>query len=658
MEGTAAGRPRAALAVATAAWLPALLAVVAVAAARPPLGPEALYLLVDVTVALVHGTVGGVVLARRRHPVPWLLALTAVGGGLAALGGAAGVLAGRGGPAAALEPLVVLNAVAWVPGTLALFTVVPWLVREDRPGAAWAGAAAGAAVAVGATAAQVAGTGDPRPWAVPAVLVGAAATADAVRRWRTGAPAGRIGLGWLALGTALMTASFAPFAVPALMGVLPAWSTPALHLAVQAVFPAAVLAVVLRQRLWGIDLAVSRAVTAGVLTAVLFALYLVVTAAVTAVLPASGVAQVVAAAAVAVAVQPSRLWVQRRVARLVHGDALDPGRAAQRLGAQLGRAATGGELLQGLVDRVGTGLRLESVVLLDDDGRLRAARGTATGPGTAVPLTHRGQRLGELVVTAPPGEALDARAGRALEELSGVVAAGLALVRASEDLERARDRVTSARLAERRLLRREVHDGLGPALAGLSMGLQGARNLVGTDPAAAVDLLDALSQEVRGRVDDVRQLSRALLPPALEDLGLGPALEELAARHRAGGLEVRVRCADACGLPVELVAAAYGVVAEALTNAARHAGATRVDVDVAVRGAELVVEVVDDGAGVPAGAVEGVGSRSMRERAEEQGGAWQRVPADGGGTAVRARMPLRAGTGTRAGAGVEGVASR
>lgn len=655
--------PRAATATAAVAWGLGASSLVLLLGARPVLGEDLLFYVVDLAVALVYGSVAAVVLWRRRHPVAWLMALAAVGGGLSATGYAYGSLAEAVGGLPWQDLMARLFSTAWLPGTFALFLVVPWLVREERGGRApaavpapalerradpaerrlaRAGLAAGSLLTVTLSLLSLT---PPTPAVLLvdqvltglAVVVGLLAAWAALRRGRA-VPAGqRSGYRWLGLGTALIALSFVPIAVPALFSVVPVASVPVLHLLSQVLFPAAVLVVVLRRRLWGLDLAVSRTVLAGGLTLGLAVAYVAVTALAALLLPGSGLSQVVAAAVVVAAVQPSRLWLQGRVDRLVYGDASDPAQAVRRLGAHLGSAAGTEHLLTGLVESVAAALRLDAVTLLVG-GREVVTRGEVTRHSVGVPLEHRGAPVGRLVVTPPGGERLDARAREALAELAGVVAAGVALTTATEQLEQARERVTAARMAERRTIRRELHDGLGPSLAGLRLGLEGVRNLMADDPVAAGHVLSVLQAELDQRVQDVRSLSRDLLPPVLDELGLAAALQELAARHRVGGFEVAVTCR----LPGEpapaLAGAAYGIVAEAVTNAARHSGAAGCEVRVQRDGDQLLLRVADDGTGVAAGTVAGVGTSSMRERAEEAGG---RLHVHGPGTVVEAVLPWR-----------------
>lgn len=634
------GAPRAAAVIAVSAWALSLFGVVLLVAARPPVTSDLLFFVVDVTVGCVYGTVAGVTLSRRRHPVPWILAVTAVGGGVAGFGFAYAVLAHVRHGMPLVDVVGRLNGIAWVPGTFALFLVIPWMVRDQRLGArGWAGVLAGCGFCLLFTVVRVFdltwfSTEQMTP---AAVVLGLAAAADSLWRWRRGPVDERAGLGWLTWGTAIMALSFVPLAVPD-HGQLPLWFTPGLHLCAQAFFPAAILVAVLRQRLWGIDLAVSRALVAGLLTVVLVLVYVVVTTLVTRLLPGDGLAQVVAAAAVAAAVQPSRLWVQTRVHRLVHGEAAQPDRAVRRLGTHLGAAGSPDELLSGLVENLGVALRLESVRLLVA-GEEVAVWGHPTGALTPVPLVHRGADVGRLEVTTPPGESLGSRSTRSLRELAAVVAAGVALAQASRDLDDARDRLTTVRLEERRVLRRELHDGLGPSLAGIRLGLQGARNLVAQDPVAAEALLAQLQAELDHRVDDIRALSRSLLPPVLDELGLAAALHDLASRQSQSGLDVVVHCDSPVDLDQRIAQAAYGIVVEAVTNVVRHSGGRTCRVAVTTSDV-LDVLVEDDGAGISPTARSGVGTQSMRERAEEQGGTFLIESLEGSGTRVHATLPL------------------
>ncbi len=579
---------------------------------------DLLFVVVDATVAIVYGTVAAVVLARRPHVVGWLTALAALGAGVAALGGGWRSYASAHPALPPLTPLADAYGWAWVPGTVGLFVLVPWFVRSGRLGAgAWCGVAAGAA-SIGFF--LLAPTDDPRPAILGVVVVGLVTAAATAWRWRRGPVEDRRGLGLLALGTALMALSFVP--------LLGTWADtdvilalPLTHLACQALFPAAILVCVLRNRLWGVDLVLSRATVAAMLAVGLAVVYgAVVVVAATVVDGAA--AQVVAAVGVALAVQPLHAWLRRRVHVLVYGDGGDPGRAALSVGRRLSTAATADELVAGLAVGVREALRLESVTV---EWPVAAGSGPFADGGArradVRTIEHGGRVLGRVHVVPRAGERLDARTDDALDQLLPVLGAGLALAQGARELEAARDATTRARLAERRVIRRELHDGVGPWLTGLRLGLQGARNVLGSDPAAAAAILDALGAEAGQRVEDVRALSRSLLPPSLEELGLEAALGELAGRQAVAGFVVDVRCDPCAGLDPRVAAAAYAIASESVVNAARYAGVDECRLEVRVRDGNLVVTVEDHGVGVAPGARPGVGSRSLRERADELGGS-------------------------------------
>jgi signal transduction histidine kinase len=634
-----------AAAIAVAAWGIAVLATVLLVMSRPPVDEGLWFYLVDVTVAAVYGTVTGLTLSRRRHPVPWILAVTALGGALAAFGYGYRSLSESRGGLPLVDVIAPMQSIAWVPGTLALFLVVPWLVRDHRLTALpTAGLTAGVGVILWFLATNLL-----RPEAPPlaplgaAVLVGLLAAAETEWRHRRGPVAERNGLGWLALGTTVLAVSFVPLLVPYGALPLPIWTTPALHLASQAVYPAAVLVAVLRGRMWGLGLVVSRTVVAALLTVGLLVIYLVATVLVSALLPGEGVAHLVGAGVVAVAVQPARLWLQQRVHRLVYGVAADTTQLVRRLGTQLGLDGSAEELLHGLAADIGAAMRLESV-RVTAAGVSPVTWGEARSAPVDVPLRHRGEDVGTLEVTLPAGEALGARATRTLADLAAVVATAVTVVRVAAEVEESRARLARARLEERRLIRREIHDGLGPSLAGLRFGLQGARNLLASDPAGAAEVLTSLQAELDRQVTAVRTLSHHLLPPVLDELGLGAALEELAARHREDGLEVQVVTDLPEALEPGLAAAAYGIISEAVVNAARHSGARRCSVEVRLVGGDLSLIVVDDGCGIAPEAVPGVGTRAMRERAAERGGLLDVTARPGGGTEVRGVLPVVAVT--------------
>jgi signal transduction histidine kinase len=238
---------------------------------------------------------------------------------------------------------------------------------------------------------------------------------------------------------------------------------------------------------------------------------------------------------------------------------------------------------------------------------------------------------------------------RVLQSLAGPLASAAYALRLSGDLEESRRRLLTAREDERRRLRRDLHDGLGPQLAGVVMGLDVIQSSLSRGNAdTATELAATVGGQARTAVEDVRRLVAGLRPPVLDDLGLLGALQASgiasgsspAAGSGAGGPAVRFAATgDLDGLPAAVEVAAYRIVSEALTNAARHSGADEVLVTLRRSESMVRVEVEDDGTGMPAEIVPGVGLQSMRERAAELGG-WCTVTGSPRGTRVVAELPL------------------
>ncbi|MEZ5078611.1 MAG: GAF domain-containing sensor histidine kinase [Solirubrobacterales bacterium] len=407
---------------------------------------------------------------------------------------------------------------------------------------------------------------------------------------------------------------------------------------------AAIAIGILRYRLFDIELVVNRTLVYGTLTVCIVVGYVAIVGALNALIDQRGVAGVLAAGLVAAGVQPLRLRLQRRADRWVYGDRSDPYAALTRLGERLQDTLAPGEVVQTVVDSVAEALRLRHAAIeFDREGSVEvvAAHGQeGTGERRRVPLVYNGERLGSLVVQVPPGRQLSAADERLLEDLAQHAGPAVHAVRLNADLQLSRERLVAAREEERRRLRRDLHDGLGPALAGMAMQLDAAKSRSSDPEIEAV--LGELRAETQDAIADIRRVVYELRPPALDELGLVGALREQAARLSAGGdgLSVTVEAPDLPPLPAAVEVAAFRIATEALTNVSRHAGARRGLVELTLAGG-LNVEVADDGRGFGSPSA-GVGLTSMRERAAELGGALTVRERPGGGTLIRAELPVEA----------------
>ena len=196
-----------------------------------------------------------------------------------------------------------------------------------------------------------------------------------------------------------------------------------------------------------------------------------------------------------------------------------------------------------------------------------------------------------------------------------------------------------AREESRSRLRRDLHDELGPLLAGVRLRLEAARNAIPRSPERAISALDAAIEEQGDVIVAIRRIVHELRPPALDDLGLARAVEQLAERVDGAGCAVRVESDIPHELPAAVEVAAYRIASEGLANARKHAGASEVTVRLTSGPDHLLVEVEDDGRGVDTAAPAGLGLLSMRERAEELGGTLELDTAPGRGTRLVATLP-------------------
>lgn len=431
------------------------------------------------------------------------------------------------------------------------------------------------------------------------------------------------------------------FAVMPLLGAslyLPLQFANVLVLASLMLSPVSVAIGVLRYRLLGIETVLRRGLVYGTFSLAIMLAYVVAAATVGAALDNRWISGAVAAGMVAIGMAPARTRLQDAADRLIYGERRDPMRALTQLGT---RVATGGELdlLPGALHSVTHAVRAPGALVIAPDGRVLAAIGVDPAGGAALPMLFGGRLVGELQV-APRGrgERYTAAENQLLSALALQVAVVVRAVGLTEALEAERDRVVTATATERDRLRGDLHDGLGPSLSGVALGLQALADRIDAgDRAASGALLDRIQDEVGVAVTEVRSIIDGLRPTALDRLGLPDAIRRHASTVSTT-VPVRVDAADLPTLPSTVENAAYRITTEALTNAARHARAREVQVTLAATDGALELTVSDDGCGVGA-AVAGVGLTSMRRRAETLGGTLG-LASGPGGTTITATLPL------------------
>ena len=614
----------------------------------------------DVLTTLAPAAVGlWVVWLRPTHPIGWLLLVCAVCLGLVTAGqvyGARGlVVPGSDLPA----PALVLSLVSslWVPAVFIPVTLLlvrypsgvirgAWARRFDRAALVslvvlCLGYASHPTSVQDVVADELPPVRLPLPAAEILLVAGAlvllAATvcivADALRRVTRGRLEERPAL--LLLLSAALLEVLAMFFSPWEWMAEVVWQLVLVSVAVG----------VLRYGALGIEVVVRRAVVYGALTGLVLLAFLASTAAVALGAPEGPLPTVVAAAVVAAALGPARDRMQRAVDRIVYGERGDPWTALGRLSDP---GARGVSLLPDVLESLGGRLHLSWARVDDVTGRARAtwsgsgqpdaaASEEQPAPSASVPLTLAGETLGVLHLGARRGQRTLAPPDlRLIEAVAPLIAAVLQA-----------ERVAEAVVTERDRFRQDLHDGLGPSLTGIGLGLE-ALQTRGADP----ELLSRLRHEVALALEETRRIIDDLRPTALDRHDLADAL-----RHRAAqvseAVSVQLDLPDPFPrLDPTVEKVAFRIVDEAITNVVRHAQASRCLVRVTVED-QVVVEISDDGVGLgqAASREDGIGLRSMQDRAARVGGRLRLESRDPGTRIVvdlpcatpRAIAPVEAG---------------
>jgi len=253
------------------------------------------------------------------------------------------------------------------------------------------------------------------------------------------------------------------------------------------------------------------------------------------------------------------------------------------------------------------------------------------------PIFVAGRLWGALMVSSARPYAFPPGTEARVTGFAELVTAALANVDAREQLAASRARIVEAADAARQRIERDLHDGAQQRLVSLALSLRLLESALEPSSAAAREL-GAARAELDAALEELRELARGIHPSILTDRGLEAALAAVGGRSTVP-VELRL---DSCGeLPLSVQTTVYFVVAEALTNASKHAHADRIDVRVGVGDGHAMVEVRDDGRG-GVDRARGSGLSGLADRVSALGGALEIESPPGAGTAIRARIPVTA----------------
>ncbi|MBI5670417.1 MAG: GAF domain-containing sensor histidine kinase [Chloroflexi bacterium] len=414
---------------------------------------------------------------------------------------------------------------------------------------------------------------------------------------------------------------------------------------------------ILRYQLWDIHILVNRTLVYGSLTALVVVLYVVIVGALGMLLQTGGSLPIslFGTGIVAISFQPLRERLQRGVNRLMYGERDDPYAVLGRLSERLEVVVASQSVLPTIVETVAEALKLPYAAIALKDGdyfkvvaeytRSSGYNHVLADETETLPLVYQTEPIGQMILAPRTlGESFSLTDRRLLETIARQAGIAAYNVRLTQDLQRSRERLVTTREEERRRLRRDLHDGLGPVLAAMSFKLDAVHNLADSNPIAIKKMAVELKTEMQEALADIRRIAYDLRPPALDELGLVGALKEhIASNNQVQGVQITLEAPESTPpLPAAVEVAAYRIALEAMTNVSRHAAAEHCCVRLSLSG-DLCLEVTDDGRGLPNVIRAGVGLTSMRERAEELGGTCITEALPHGGTGVMARLPLSSG---------------
>ncbi|WP_435242634.1 sensor histidine kinase [Streptomyces cucumeris] len=415
-----------------------------------------------------------------------------------------------------------------------------------------------------------------------------------------------------------------------------------------AVWAAAICLGVARTGIWRLDRSTSHRLARAFVLTSLAAVVVCAVVAVQAGIPSvrSGATTLTAGGALLLgwALRPGARWLTLRVERAFYGPRARPHEAVSALAVRLQQAPHPGEVPQQIcrsaVEDLGVSGAAVSVDTRAGPRRLAAAGAPLTGPVQTFVLRHHGRPVGRLEVSRDASGTPAERDSGLLSLLADQAAPALAALGLAEEAQAARERLVLAREQERRRLRREIHDGLGPQLAAVRLRLDIAQTSCAPGHPARAQLREAAETLAEALVE-VRRITSGLAPAALADRGLAGAVRDLGHRLGVDGLRVGVASRPLALPPLSpgVETAAYRIAAESLTNAVRHARARQVHIELTAGSDTLQVKVTDDGSGLRETAVPGIGLASVTERAEEIGGSCT-VTGSATGTVVHAVLPL------------------
>ncbi|MEM6430714.1 MAG: histidine kinase [Deinococcota bacterium] len=356
----------------------------------------------------------------------------------------------------------------------------------------------------------------------------------------------------------------------------------------------------------------------------------------------------IAASVIAVLFHPLKQWLQQRINQMLYGQRDDPYKVLTGLSEHITSKQDALATLQEITESTANVLKLPFVGIDLNTARQNpiASFGVmAHADVISLPLTHELEHLGTLrLARRAEGETFTANEKMLLTTIAQQVSVIAHNYKLSQALQASREQLVISREEERRRIRRDLHDGLGPTLASTALQLETVQDLIYLKPDESITVLKTLEEKMTATLAEVRSLVHDLYPTAIDQLGLQEALRTELKAFEHDHLSIVFEVAgDLEHLPAATEVASYRIIMEAVHNIVKHANATKAKVRMNSQPAELNIYICDNGVGLVAPAPDGLGLQSIHERAEELGGGVEFVDNQTGGMCILVTLPARAG---------------
>lgn len=398
------------------------------------------------------------------------------------------------------------------------------------------------------------------------------------------------------------------------------------------IVPISFMIAITRYQLWNVDIVVNRTLVYSGLTALTIGFYIFAVGYLGKLLHDIDQSLIAffATGVIAVLFQPLRKWLQMGVNRIMFGQRDDPNSVFMQLGKNLDNTGSPRDALTSIVETIAETLKLPYTAIVL--GNSITSYGIKTTNTHKLPLKYQNETIGHLEVgQRSEGEIFSSTDLQLLNSIAHHAGAAAHAAKLTTDLRQSRQKLIKLREEERRRIRRDLHDGLGPTLASQTLKLDTVRNLLRDSPDDAEALIDELKKQTAETIQDVRRLVYDLRPPQLDQFGLVGAIKNLVHVNTPNNLEIKlVIPKDIPHLNAALEVAIFRTVQEGITNILNHAQAKSALIEIFQKQEKLIINIVDDGIGLPENIEPGIGLLSLQERADELDGQFKIIPSNRG----------------------------